>query len=59
MKPLTVAQSILKLQLLNPEMDLLVESDDGLPFGSYDIIQSTWTNDDGTITPVALVQINN
>jgi hypothetical protein len=54
-----VKHAIAKLQLLDPEMDLLAEGNDGgLPFAVRDIVQSTWEEDDGTLTPVALVQID-
>lgn len=55
---LKVKDAIAKLQLLHPELEILSEADDGgLPFGVSDIVQSTWENDDGTLSPVALVQI--
>jgi len=53
---MTVNDLIQQLQRLNPNVDVLVESDTGLPWGCRGACNDVWIEDDGTETPVVLIR---
>jgi hypothetical protein len=47
------------LQRLDPNKDVLVESETGDPWPCFDAKNDVWVEDDGTETPVIVIQIDN
>jgi hypothetical protein len=51
-----VHELIARLQTFDPNMEVLVESDSGEPWPCFGAKPDVWVNDDGSKTPVALIQ---
>jgi hypothetical protein len=56
---MTVDQLIQFLQRQDPTKDVLVESETGDPWPCFGAKNDVWVEDDGTETPVIVIQIDN
>lgn len=56
---MTVAELIAVLQRHDPDKDVLVESETGEPWPCHGLVKDVWVEDDGSETPVVVIQIDN